>query len=74
MVYEYSENVPVVVYGKGELCHCYYRICPKCGRYVSPDKATKIPEYQGNEPNATCKKCGRVRMTFCTWVEDIEDG
>lgn len=30
MVYEYSENVPVVVYGKGELCHCYYRICPKC--------------------------------------------
>lgn len=74
MVDEYSENVPVVFYGHGEYCRSYYRICPKCGRFVSPDMRVKIPEYQGNEPNATCKKCGRVRMQFCTWVEDTEDG
>ena len=68
---DYGENTPIIVYGPHEdYYHAYYRVCPKCGRFVKPDPATRIPEYQGAEPNATCKKCGRVQMPFCTWIED----
>ena len=67
----YGENTPTIAYGPHEGdYHVYFRICPKCGRFVKPDEATRIPEYQGNEPNATCKKCGRVQMPFCTWSSD----
>ena len=68
MIDEYSENMPTIFYGPVDDCWLVlYRICPKCGRYVKADDGTKLPEYQGNEPNATCKKCGRVQMPFCTW-------
>lgn len=74
---DYSENTPIVSYGPcndGEYM-VFYRICPKCGRFVKPDKKTKYPEYQGNEPNATCKHCGRVIMPFAIWdySKEIED-
>lgn len=70
------ENVPLVSYGPmyDGGYHVYYRICPKCGRYVKADHATRIPEYQGKEPNATCKRCGRVQMELCTWdYDEVED-
>lgn len=68
MADEYGENTPVILYeGIGGEFPVYYRVCPKCGRYVKADERTKLPEYQGNEPNATCKKCGRVQMPFCGW-------
>ena len=70
---DYSENTPIVIYGEGDLRHAYYRICPKCGRFVKPDEKTKIPEYQGQKPNATCKRCGRVQMRFCFWFGDEEE-
>ena len=65
-----DDGTPIVCYGKpgDELYHAWYRVCPICGRFVKPDDRTKIPEYQGNKPNATCKKCGRVQMDFCTWL------
>ena len=74
---DYSENTPLVMYGPiaGEDCNmAFYRVCPKCRRFVTPDDAAKMPEYSGNEPNATCKKCGRVQMDFCTWIYPTEDG
>ena len=68
---EIGENTPTVSYwsvsGDNPI---YYRICPKCGRFVKPDDNVKLPEYQQDEPNATCKKCGRVQMPFCCWEAD----
>ena len=71
---ERGEYTPTVAYDSPDkgMLQLYFRVCPKCGRFVKADKFTKIPEYQGNEPNATCKKCGRVRMEFCCWLEDEE--
>ena len=48
----------------------WFRVCPKCGRYVTADEATQIPEYLQNKPNATCKRCGRVQMPFAYWAEE----
>ena len=76
---EFSENVPTVTYGPclddGEY-FSYYRICPKCGRFVKADHSSKLPTNIGDETNATCKKCGRVQMLFAWWneAEDVEDG
>ena len=42
----------------------FVAVCPKCGRFVKEDKTIEINglgEYK-KEPNATCKKCGRVEM------------
>ena len=75
MIEEYGENTPTVMYRSryDSEVPVFYRICPICGRYVKADDRTKIPEYLGTEPNATCKKCGRVQMPFCTWWYDEED-
>lgn len=76
MDYDRYENSPLVSYGPtadGDY-HVYYRVCPKCGRYVKADKQCRIPEYQKDEPNASCKRCGRVQMEFCTWdYDEMED-
>ena len=74
-MYDYRENTPVTIYGDGiDDSPAYFRVCPKCGRYVKADDATRIPEYQGKEPNATCKRCGRVQMPFAFWYfADEED-
>ena len=66
------ENTPIVCYGPRDTeYHCWYRACPKCGRFVKADEYSRMPEYQGKEPNATCKRCGRVQMPFCGWQEDL---
>ena len=72
---ERGEYTPTVVYDSPDknILQVYYRVCPKCGRFVKADKYTRIPEYQRNEPNATCKKCGRVSMDFCCWIEVDEE-
>ena len=67
-----DENTPVVSYKtRFDEYMVFFRVCPKCRRFVKADDKTKMPEYQGNEPNATCKRCGRVQMPFCTWGEDV---
>ena len=67
----YSENIPCVQYGTGEDAPIYYRVCPKCGRYVKADDISTIPEYL--DTNALCKKCGRVSMPFAAWSCELED-
>ena len=42
--------------------------CPKCGRFVKPDKEldfqyNMLGDYKIGD-NATCTKCGRVQMPF----------
>lgn len=63
---------PTAQYGTGEDAPIYYAVCPNCGRFVKPDKKSTIPEYL--ESNATCKKCGRVKMPFCCWESSLDKG
>jgi RNase P subunit RPR2 len=39
--------------------------CEKCNKYIKPDGSIQV-NYDGlkDQPNATCKKCGRTKMLF----------
>jgi len=41
-------------------------VCETCGRFARADETVLIGEEAGLHPgpNATCKRCGRVRMLF----------
>ncbi len=60
-MYEY-ENLRRVCYG--EDCWSFIPVCPICGKFVKADKSINVNDSIGvkKEPNATCKKCGRVEM------------
>lgn len=74
MIEEHGENTPIVAYGEVDGSYpVFFRVCPKCGRFVKPDDASKYGEYLGKEPNATCKKCGRVQMDFAWWYTPDDD-
>lgn len=61
-MYEY-ENLRRVCYESGPI---FIPVCEKCGRFVKSDETILINEEEGlkNQPNATCKKCGRTKMLF----------
>ena len=66
-----NEGTPIIIYDSVEGYYpSFYRVCPKCGRFVKSDDSTQIPQYLQDKPNATCKKCGRVQMPFCGWVDE----
>jgi len=50
----------------------FIRVCPKCGKFVKADEKIMVNENlsadKHNALNATCKKCGRVRMPCEGWV------
>jgi ribosomal protein S27AE len=63
---ELSETTPVQFYGEDtdEELLAFVRLCPNCGRFVkTDDSSTEV----GEQPNATCSKCGRVRMMSAGW-------
>lgn len=62
-----GENTPTIAYEVRDELAIFYRVCPKCGRFVKADGITTIALGLAN---AMCKKCGRVRMPFCVWLED----
>ncbi|MBO5969212.1 MAG: hypothetical protein J6S14_12025 [Clostridia bacterium] len=71
---DYGEKTPTVGYGPVDGDYCvFYMVCPKCGRFVKADDSSKYGEYLHDEPNATCKKCGRVQMPFCCWWNPEDD-
>lgn len=41
-------------------------VCPSCGRFVRADGAIMVSEGLGlkEQPNGTCRRCGRVEMIF----------
>ena len=41
-------------------------VCTACGRFVKADETILINDETGlkEQPNATCSKCGRIRMLF----------
>jgi len=57
---------PTIVYGEGAT---FTRVCPNCGRFV---KADDMSAAHPEEPNATCKKCGRVEMNFIGFYDCSE--
>ena len=71
-----SENAPVVCYGPwdGEWA-MFERRCPQCGRLVKADGASNVAELtdSAKPPNATCGRCGRVRMTLVGWTSVEEE-
>ena len=61
------------VLGTGGLA-TYMRVCPDCGRFVKADETAVFCGCPGeeetvSEPNATCKRCGRVEMPFMGFFE-----
>ena len=46
--------------------------CPDCARFVKVDDTAKTLVEMGglHEPNATCKKHGRVMTPFLAWLGD----
>lgn len=62
-MYEY-ENVRRIVYGSEGAS--FIPVCEKCGRFVKANKMVRYNEINGliDEPNATCSKCGPVKMIF----------
>ena len=41
-------------------------VCEVCGRFVKADDVIYVNDELGlkDQPNATCSKCGRVKMPF----------
>lgn len=66
--FEY-EGVRRIVFGEGGEENegaTFIPVCKGCGRFVKPDKKVTLT-YDGppaDKPNATCKKCGRIKMIF----------
>lgn len=63
-MHEY-QNIKRVCYElpDGEGTAYFIPVCPQCGKFVKADNKIRV-SHKGitNEPNATCKKCGRVAM------------
>lgn len=57
-----------VTYGE----QIYSARCPECARFVKMDEVAKCYVERGGlkEPNATCKKHGRVKTPFLAWAGD----
>ena len=66
-MYEY-ENLRRVIYpdDTGIGTAVFIPVCPKCGRFVKANKIIRVNEITGlkDEPNAVCRKCGKVKMPF----------
>jgi DNA-directed RNA polymerase subunit M/transcription elongation factor TFIIS len=64
------ENVRRIRYGDEGAT--FIPICEKCGKFVKPDKTIRDNGHGPlNEPNATCKKCGRTKMLFEGYLTGI---
>lgn len=61
---EYDPEGPFIVYG--EEGATFRRVCSICSCFVKADAEVLINEITGlkDQPNATCKKHGRVQMDF----------
>ncbi len=62
----YGEYTPTISYGSEEDgSKVFVRVCPNCGRFVKADKECFVND--DSKANATCKRCGRVRMDDLGW-------
>lgn len=59
---------PIIQYETGAT---FVRKCSKCNRFVKADESIVTNRWTGGlkkQPNATCKKCGRVEMVFLGFI------
>ncbi len=42
----------------------FRRVCPKCGRFAKAHKSATFNGAGPTKPNADCKRCGPVMMSF----------
>jgi len=63
---EFNEPPTVSYVSESTGAGYFVRVCPKCGRYVKADDTIQVNDSVGVKPgpNATCSKCGRVKMPF----------
>jgi hypothetical protein len=60
-MHEY-ENTRRVIYGGGAT---FVPVCTQCHQYVKADDCIMANDSGlKDQPNATCKRCGRVKMIF----------
>lgn len=55
-----------IAFGEGDEQAVFIPVCKNCGRFVKADETISFV-YEGppkDQPNATCKKCGRIQMIF----------
>lgn len=66
-MYEY-ENLRRIVYGTPGSEYegaTFIPVCPNCGRFVTADATITFRDGTvSDEPNAECRRCGRVEMPF----------
>lgn len=65
-MYEY-ENTRRLVYDCEDIGQAVFiPKCMICGRFVKADDTIKVNDMTGlkNQSNATCSKCGRIKMIF----------
>ena len=62
MSFEY-EGVKWIQYEDGAT---FIPVCTICGRFVKADETIQTNDEIGlrDQPNATCKKCGRIQLIF----------
>ena len=62
MSYEYPETRRIIYKGGAT----FVPVCEMCSRYVKADEIILVNGSDGlkDQPNATCKKCGRMKMLF----------
>ena len=62
------ENVRRVTYQDGAV---FVPVCETCGRFVKSDEFIQVNglDELKDQPNATCSKCGRVKMLFEGWFD-----
>lgn len=62
MMFDYPE-IRRVVYEGGAT---FVPVCLRCGQFVRADRTIMVSEGLGlrEQPNGTCKRCGRVEMSF----------
>ena len=64
-MYDYER---LISYGEDKAC--FIPKCPICNRHVKADEEVLINGIgEVKNPNATCKKCGRVNMPFEGYCE-----
>ena len=66
-------EMPPLAWYKGGAA--FERKCPHCGQFVKADETVYFNQAEGiaDQPNADCKKCGRVIMPFVGWFDEEEE-
>ena len=68
-----TDNVRCVCYEHNGGIAMFSPFCPNCGRFIKAKEIwiNGLDEIK-DEPNATCSKCGDIKMDFEGWFDPEE--